>query len=270
MKNFLKDFWQRQSQNQIAVAIVIASLILGVSLIAFALINKNKNLPRTSNEMLSTILNEDKIYSGLKFNDKEYILGNTTNKITVLVYSDFECPYCKRLQEETIQKLQKNYKLKDDLSQGKIGIVYRHFAQSYHKKTPMEVNAAFCTRELYGQNSYINFINRLYEMTPTNDGLDLATLPDISKYSVELAMLNKEKITKDFQNTEFNECLNKQTYNSEYLQTYQDAINVGLEGTPYSLIIYNDGQQNIILSKISGLREASYFEKIIDQLLKIK
>jgi len=262
----IKSFFQ----NQLAVAIIIASLILGISIIIYAILTQNKNLPKSSNEILSTILNEDKIFSGLKFNDKEYILGNSQNKITVLVYSDFECPFCKRLQEETIQKLQKKYKIKDDFSEGEIGIVYRHFAQSYHKKTPVEANAALCTRELYGQNPYINFINRLYEMTPTNDGLDLTTLPDISKYSVELAILNKEKIKKDFQNVEFNECLNKQTYNSEYLQTYQDAVDAGLEGTPYSLIIYNDGQQNIILAKISGLREVSYFEKIINQLLKIK
>ena len=118
----------------------------------------NKNSNNDKGDTLINLMNVDKIYKGKEFKDSEYILGNTKNKITILVYSDFECPFCKMFQEQTIQVLQKKY------TKGEIGIVYRHFAQSYHDKAPNEINASLCTRELYGQNVYINFINRIGSM----------------------------------------------------------------------------------------------------------
>ena len=48
------------------------------------------------------------------------------------------------LQEDTIQKLQEKYSLdKNDYTKAKIGIVYRHFAQSYHTQAPTEINALY-------------------------------------------------------------------------------------------------------------------------------
>ena len=145
MKKFFK--------NETNLAIVLGALLISVSIIAYGFMNKNSN--NDKGDTLINLMNVDKIYKGKEFKDSEYILGNTKNKITILVYSDFECPFCKMFQEQTIQVLQKKY------TKGEIGIVYRHFAQSYHDKAPNEINASLCTRELYGQNVYINFINRI-------------------------------------------------------------------------------------------------------------
>ena len=99
--------------------------------------------------------------------------------------------------------LYKNYKKKysldkNDYTKAKIGIVYRHFAQSYHTQAPTEINASLCTRELYGQNAYINFINRIYNITPANNGLDTSILPDIAKFAVDEAKNNNQFIKKRF------------------------------------------------------------------------
>ncbi|MEI6353030.1 MAG: thioredoxin domain-containing protein [Candidatus Nomurabacteria bacterium] len=259
IKNFFKD--------KTAVAIIIAAFIIGLSILGYAFINKSKN----NDNLLNDLVNADKIFSGRDFKDNEYILGNTKNKITIMVYSDFECPFCKMLQENTIQKLQKEYSLNSkDLSQGKIGIVYRHFAQSYHTKAPLEINASLCTRELYGQASYENFINRIYSVTPANNGLDTSTLPDIANFAVTEAKENGEAVKKDFDKSELQACLTKETYNQEFLDDAQDAIDAGLDGTPYTVILFNDGNKNMIINKISGVKETSYFENIINKLLKIK
>jgi protein-disulfide isomerase len=202
--------------------------------------------------------------------DDRVIFGKKDAPITIVEYSDFECPFCKMLQENVIEKLQEKYKTKNDLSEGKIGIVYRHFAQSYHDKAPTEINASLCARELYGQNVYKNFISRIYNISPTNNGLDLALLPEIVEYSVNKAKEAKQEVRKDFAKEEFINCFNKMTYNQEFIDNSSDAITAGLEGTPYSLIIYKDRNENIVISKISGLKEVSYFERIIDKLLKIK
>lgn len=254
MKKFLK--------NETNVAILLGALLISISIVAYGLINKNTS--KNKENTLTDLLNVDKIFQGREFKDNEYILGNSKNKITVIVYSDFECPFCKLLQENTIQNLQKKY------SNNEIGIVYRHFAQSYHDKAPNEINASLCTRELYGQNSYINFINRIYAITPANNGLDQNLIPEIGNFAVEEAKQNKQDIKKDFNKEEFMACVNAKTYDSEFKLDTQDAIESGLDGTPYTLVLYKDGNENIIINKISGYKEVSYFERIIDKLLKVK
>jgi len=253
-------------QNKIPVSIFISALIITLAILVFAVLNNSK---QNKSNILENLMNQDKYFAGLPFKNNEYILGNTKNDITVLVYSDFECPFCKKLQEEAIKKLQDEYKLKDNYSQGRIGIVYRHFAQSYHDKAEKEINASLCARELYGQNTYIHFINRLYEITPANNGLDLALLPDIANYAINFSKNKKEKVKTDFNLNEFNKCLNNKTYNQEFLDDYQDAENVGLDGTPYIIILYKDENKNLIIHKESGARDLKYFKVIIDKLLKI-
>ncbi|MEN9338283.1 MAG: hypothetical protein RI945_8 [Candidatus Parcubacteria bacterium] len=260
MKNFFK--------NQIAVAILGGSLLIALGIVAYGLINNDSS---SKNSVVDSLVNADKIFQGQDFKESEYILGNTKNKVTLVVYSDFECPFCKMLQEGVVQELQKKYSLDEkDLSSAKIGIVYRHFAQSYHDKAPTEINASLCARELYGQSTYVNFINRIYSVSPTNNGLDLATLPNIAEYAVKESKEKGQSIKKDFSKEEFVSCVAKNTYNQEYINNSQDAIVAGLEGTPYSLIVYRDGNENMIISKISGIKDESYFEQVFDKLLTIK
>ena len=254
MKKFFK--------NETNLAIVLGALLISVSIIAYGFMNKNSN--NDKGDTLINLMNVDKIYKGKEFKDSEYILGNTKNKITILVYSDFECPFCKMFQEQTIQVLQKKY------TKGEIGIVYRHFAQSYHDKAPNEINASLCTRELYGQNVYINFINRIYAVTPANNGLNQALLPDIANFAVDEAKQNKQDYKKDFNKEEFVACVSAKVYNNEFQTDTKDAIEAGLDGTPYTLILYRDGNDHIIINKISGAKEVGYFEKIINSLLKVK
>lgn len=263
MKN-LKNLFK----NPVSVSIIFGAILIALSIIFYAFITKNNISSKT--DLLDSVINGDKYFQGLDFKDNEYILGNTKNDITILVYSDFECPYCKMLQENTIQKLQKEYSLdENDYSKAKIGIVYRHFALSFHTKTPTEINASLCARELYGQNAYINFINRIYNITPANNGLDTSTLPEIAKYGVEETKKNGQNLKKDFDSNEFLNCWNNNTYNSEYLSDANEATLAGLDGTPYTIILYKDNDGQLIVQKISGARDLSYFESIINKLLKI-
>lgn len=48
-----------------------------------------------------------------------------------------------------------------------------------------------------------NFINRIYSITPANNGLDLSILPDIVSFSINEAKRKKEEIKKDFNKDEF-------------------------------------------------------------------
>lgn len=253
-------------KNEMTVAILLGALLISISIVSYGLINKNSN----KGDTLTNLMTVDKIFQGKNFKENEYILGNNKNKITIAIYSDFECPFCKMLQEETIQVLQKKYSNGKDYRDAKIGIIYRHFAQSYHDKAPNEINASLCARELYGQNTYINFINRIYSITPTNNGLDQNLLPEIANFAVTEAKQNKQEYKKEFEMEEFMNCLNAKIYDAEFKESTQDAIDIGLDGTPYTLILYKNGNDNIIMNKISGAKDSGYFEKIINKLLQVK
>ena len=262
MKKFFK--------NQTATAILLGAIIIALGIIGYALISKDSG-SGSKKDVLDSIINGDKVFKGANFEDKEYILGSSKNDITVVVYSDFECPFCKMLHENAILQLQEKYSTNsEDISKAKIGIVYRHFAQSYHQKAPTEINAALCSRELYGQNVYTNFIDRIYEINPTNDGLDLAVLPDIAEFAVSVAKNKNQSVKKDFNKDEFTQCYDNKTYNSEFMANMQDALVAGLEGTPYSVITYKDNNDQIVVAKVSGAQDANYYESIIDRLLNIK
>jgi hypothetical protein len=261
INSVFQEVFKKITENKTPAAIILASIILGASIISYAFINQNTVNNDTKKEKINEILNQDKYFTAREFKENEYLMGNKKSDITLVVYNDFECPFCGKFQRETVEKLLEKYK-----NENRFSIVYRHFAQSYHEKAIPEINASFCVRENYGQESYINFIIDIYNNTNGNDGLDLSTLPKIAENSVKAS----NKKTKDFNKEEFISCSNELKYKNLIDADYTDAIEAGLDGTPYSVLTFRDGDKNIIISKISGARDISYFEKIITELLKIK
>ncbi len=254
-------------KNPIAIAIIISSIILALSVVAYSLINKKS----VKEDALNQIMNQDKYFNGLAFQKDEYILGNPDNKIVWIIYSDPECPFCKMLHQNTVEQIRKDYGLDpNDYTKSKIAIVYRHYGLSFHTKAPLEINALLCSRELYGQNVYLNSIDRIYDVTPANNGLDDSILPDIVEYAYNLTKSKNQSVLKDFNKEEFQNCYNSYTYNTEFEADQNDATEAGLDGTPYSVIVYKDKDNRLIVQKVSGAMGTDYFENIFNKLLKIK
>lgn len=93
----------------------------------------------------------------------EPVRGNLNAKITVVEYSDFECPYCKRFHETMLQVM--------DVHQENIRWVYRHFPlDSLHQNARTEALAAECANE---QGKFWEFTDTVFAVTPSNDGIDI-------------------------------------------------------------------------------------------------
>lgn len=175
--------------------------------------------------------------------DSDWVEGGRDAEISVIEYSDLECPFCKR-HHPTLQKVVDNY-------EGKVNWVYRHFPlTSLHSKAVKEGEASECAGELGGNDGFWAFINKLYEITPSNDGLDLAELPKIA----EDIGLNRGK---------FEECLNSGKYKEKVEGQGEDAVAAGGQGTPYNIVI--SGDEKI---PVSGALPYEQFVQIIDSLLQ--
>ena len=90
----------------------------------------------------------------------------------------------------------------------------------------------------------------VYENTPSNDGLDLAELPNFA----EQIGLNKAK---------FEECLNSGKFTEKVNQMAEDAVNAGAQGTPHNIIVFGDQK-----TPVAGAYPIEQFKSIIDPLLK--
>ncbi len=97
--------------------------------------------------------------------DGDYILGNKDADVIIYEYSDTECPFCKRFHA-TMHELINNNK-------GKVAFVYRQFPlDSIHPKTRKESEALLCAGELGGNDAFWKYLDTIFEITPSNNGLD--------------------------------------------------------------------------------------------------
>jgi protein-disulfide isomerase len=184
--------------------------------------------------------------------DKDHILGNPNASVKLIEFSDFECPFCKRVHS-TLKRIMTEYG-----DSGKVAWIYRHFPlDTLHKKARKEAQASECANELGGNDAFWAYADRLFEITPSNDGLDLSLLPKIAK---EIGL---DRGT-------FETCLAGDASGGKYADhiesNVQDAIASGGTGTPYIVVIAPNGE----VFPISGAQPHSVFRSIIELALTKK
>jgi protein-disulfide isomerase len=149
----------------------------------------------------------------------DYILGNPNAPVKVIEYSDLECPFCKEFQA-TMHQVMEYYG-----QSGQVAWVFRHFPLAQlHSKAPQEAQAAECAGELGGNEVFWQYVDRIFEITPGSNGLDLNQLPIVAG---ELGLdVNA-----------FNACLASNRYAKKVSDSYAEAIALGAQGTPFTLVM---------------------------------
>lgn len=179
---------------------------------------------------------------------KDHIFGDPDALVKLIEFSDTECPFCKRFHP-TMQRLMAEYGATNQLAW-----VYRHFPlDQIHSKARQEAQATECANELGGNNKFWDYLDKLFKITPSNDRLDLALLPQIA----EEIGLNRSK---------FESCLNSNKYAQHIEDDYQDALASGGTGTPYSIVIAPNGKK----FPINGAQPYSAVKSVIELALKEK
>ncbi|MFA4872880.1 MAG: DsbA family protein [Patescibacteria group bacterium] len=175
--------------------------------------------------------------------DTDWTRGEKDAPVTIVEYSDLECPFCKRLHP-TLKQVIAEY-------DGKVNWVYRHFPLvNLHSKATKEAEATECAGELGGNDGFWKLLDKIYEVTPANNGLDLAKLPE---YAQEMG-LDKEAFTA---------CLESGKYTQKVQDQAQGAVLAGGAGTPYNVVVKGDTK-----IPVSGAVPFENFKNIIDPLLK--
>ncbi len=224
----------------VPLAIIIAGVIVGLSVI-YA-VGRNE----TSDAAIGDVSVTEE--SGAAENVKsvsvdDFIWGDANAPVKVVEFSDTECPFCKRFHY-TMKQIVEEYN-------GQVAWVYRHFPlDALHSKARKEAEALECAGELGGNAKFWSYLDRLMELTPSNDGLDPAELPRIAQY-VGLGI------------SQFNVCLTSGRNAARVEEDYADGVASGAEGTPYSVIIDANGQ----VSTLEGAYPLPDVKAAIDKAL---
>ena len=175
--------------------------------------------------------------------EDDWIRGNPDAPVTIVEFSDLECPFCQRFHP-TMQRVMDEYG-------DRVKWVYRHFPlTSIHPKAPKEAEATECAGELGGNDSFWAFVDRLFEITPANNGFNLDELPDVAEY----VGLDRGK---------FSACLDSGKYAQKIQDQANQAVTAGGQGTPYSVIITPDGEK----IPVSGAVPYEQIKSFLDQVL---
>ena len=201
----------------IPVAIVVAGVVIAIAVY----LTGNSGIQTTNNtSQQNTKTNSDVTVRPVTAD--EHILGNPNASIKIIDYSDTECPYCKQYHQ-TIKEIYTAY-----TTSGEVAWVYRDFPLPIHTKAENESEALECAADLGGNTTFWKYLDEIFSITPSNDGLDPAQLPIIAK-DVGLNV------------TDFNSCLSSGKEAIKVKADYQDAINAGASGAPYTVFVTPKG-----------------------------
>lgn len=176
----------------------------------------------------------------------DHVRGNPNAPVKIVEYSDPECPFCKAFHP-TMEKVMAEYGAK-----GQVAWIYRHFPlDQIHSKAREEIEAIECAGDVGGNVKFWEYLDRVFEVTPGNNGLDLALLPTIAQ---DLG-LDAEK---------FAVCRAEDKFASKIDASYKSGLAAGVRGTPHSIIIGKDGTQYVV----NGAQPYDTVKQMIDAALK--
>jgi len=181
----------------------IIILIIAITLIVIGLIfvvKFKKTTPAVSN-------NEQSAAQVSPIDATDHVFGDPKAAVQMIVYSDFECPFCAKFAE-TMKKVEENFK-------DKIVITFRQYPLPIHPQAEKAAEASECAAE---QGKFWEMHDRLF----ANNIVGNMNVEQYKKDAVDLS-LNQEQ---------FNQCLDSGKYAEKVSQQKTDGTKAGATGTP--------------------------------------
>lgn len=174
--------------------------------------------------------------------DDDAFLGKENAPVTVIEFSDFQCPFCRKFATDTVPQLKKEY-----IDTGKVKFVYRDFPLSFHPGATPAAQGAECARE---QGKFWEMHDVIFaEQAKQGAGTIEFTADDVKKWAGNVGL----------NTTKFNQCLDSGKYKEEVEKDFSDGSAAGVSGTPATFI---NGRL------VVGAQPFSALKVIIDEELK--
>ena len=176
--------------------------------------------------------------------DDDPMLGDKNAPLTLIEFSDYQCPYCSRFTKEIFPLIKEEY-----IKTGKVRYVFRDFPiQQIHPKAQKAAEAAHCAGE---QDKYWEMHDLLFENQQAFE------INDLKGYAKEM----------DLDATDFDACLDSGKYAKEIMNDLRAGQRAGVRGTPSFVLGETTKDGNIKGRFIRGAQPYLEFKKAFEAML---
>jgi protein-disulfide isomerase len=170
---------------------------------------------------------------------------NKMARVFVLEYSDFQCPFCKRVQK-TLQKVRKRYP-------HSVQFGYRHFPLPFHEEAKGYAQAVECARD---QDRFWQLQAWFYE--------------NLTHAINDTQVLEAAQIAGVKNIDEFKSCIKKGKYKKRVEKDIRDGVEIGIQGTPTFVLGSYDYESGTVSGEMfSGAVSEDKFFKAIEKYLAL-
>lgn len=174
------------------------------------------------------------------YTDDDPVLGDKNANVTMIEFSDYQCPVCQRFHAEVFPLLKTKY-----IDTGKMKLVYRDLPlTSIHPNAYPAALAADCVKDQGGDSMYYKMHENMFK----------------AELSADLTsdVLQKAAADSGADVAEFDKCVAADKFKDEIAKDVKDATDLGFRGTPGFLI---NGYM------MDGLYGLEAYEQVIDKAL---
>lgn len=162
------------------------------------------------------------------------VKGDENAPVTIIEFSEYQCPFCGRYVQDTLPKIEKDY-----IETGKVKYYFRDFPLAFHQYAQKAAEAARCANE---QGKFWEYHDKVFENSEN------LSLENLKKWAADLG----------FDTGQFNECLDSGKHEEAVKKDFADGQSAGVKGTPSFFI---NGKI------LTGAQPYEEFKKVIDEAL---
>lgn len=177
------------------------------------------------------------------FYDTAVIVGDENAKVTVIEFSDVECPFCQRHENNgTLETVRTKYA-------GKVNTVFAHFPLSFHPNAQKAAESLECAGKLGGDEKFTSFKKALFAKggQPT-----LAVIEEVAK-------------AEGLDATAMMACVNGGEFAAKVAAQMEFGRKLGVTGTPWNIVMNNETGE---FTKVSGAVPAEAFDAAISAFIQ--
>ncbi|MBI2573398.1 DsbA family protein [Candidatus Woesearchaeota archaeon] len=169
-----------------------------------------------------------------KLVDTDAVLGDEDAPVTIVEFSDYQCPFCGRFYQQTLPQLKSQY-----IDTGKVKLIFRDYPLPFHAMAEPAAIAAECAGK---QGKYYALHDKIFA---NQELLSEATL---KQWAQEIGL----------NSATWEKCRADPAIKQEVAKDMQDGSAAGVQGTPAFFV---NGRL------ISGAQPFAAFQQVIEQAL---
>lgn len=174
----------------------------------------------------------------------QHIYGVPDARFTMTLFSDIECPYCKRFHHTPLEVV--------DESDGMVNLQWMHLPLPFHNPAAeIEAEAAECIAGLADNRTFWVFLDEAFRQTGGNG----SGVGDIASIVSDLGVDSQA----------FRDGVNSRQYRHSVSENTRRAEELGVQATPTTFVVDNLNGNSLLMD---GSRPKSEFAEAIEYLLK--